>query len=56
MIGVPRLPNVLNPENKSIIGKKHTTPAPNEYNFETDNPYFKRNNVSCLTKESRFFA
>lgn len=54
-VGVPRLPNVVNPETRNIISMKHSTPAPDRYNFPMDNPYFKRNVVSTIQKESKFF-
>ena len=55
-IGEPRLPNVVNPETKDIIGMKHTTPSPAKYQIPSDNSLFKRNVVSVLYKEKKFFT
>lgn len=35
---------------------KHSTPSPDWYEYPRDNPYFKRNLVSTINKEKKFFA
>lgn len=54
-IGMPRLPNVLNPSNKKTIGMKGEAPPPNLYSYLQDNINFKREKSSLIQKEERFF-
>ena len=51
-----RLPKVVNPETRTIIPSKQTTPSPARYNYPTDNPYFSRKSINTKTKEKRFFS
>lgn len=55
IIGEYRLPNIVNPETKNMMRMKGSTPSPDSYNVSTDNPYFRRNVVSTIQNEVKFF-
>jgi hypothetical protein len=48
IIGLPRLPNIVNPGTKMTVGMKGASPSPDSYKYNTDNPGFRRNVVSTI--------
>lgn len=55
-IGMPRKPNVVNPETRNTILSPHRIPAGSDYDISHDNVYYNQNRVTHKTNESRFFS
>lgn len=55
-VGLPRKPNVLNPDTRNTIGSPHKTPEPSRYNIPLDNIYYNKNQVNHTFYEKKFFT
>lgn len=55
-LGLPRRPNVVNPETRNTILSPHRTPAGVDYEVIPDNIYYNQNRVTHRYDEKRFFS